>query len=128
MDQVRFSSNDFEHELRLPDSYIYWVLSSQKPAFSLPDDQLLKNSHDEAAVMTQTLTTHWDPSFKALFEMQDVEQTSVLKIDNMKPDLPKWETQGVTLLGDGVHAMSPTVGIGAVTALRMWGEFGEGFG
>ena len=36
----------------------------------------------------------------------------------MKPDLQKWENGRLTLTGDAVHAMSPTAGIGAVTAVR----------
>ena len=42
-----------------------------------------------------------------------------MRIDSALPDLPVWETQScVTLIGDSVHAMSPTSVVGAVSALR----------
>jgi 2-polyprenyl-6-methoxyphenol hydroxylase-like FAD-dependent oxidoreductase len=42
-----------------------------------------------------------------------------LRIDSAMTDLPVWESQScVTLIGDSVHAMSPTSVVGAVSALR----------
>jgi 2-polyprenyl-6-methoxyphenol hydroxylase-like FAD-dependent oxidoreductase len=114
---VKFQDNEFRKDL--PANYIYWVLCSRKDNFEMDDDQLFKLSSEEAAAETLKLTAHWDPSFKALFAHQDKGQTSVLRIDSAIPDLPVWETQSrVTLIGDSVHAMSPTSVVGAVSALR----------
>jgi 2-polyprenyl-6-methoxyphenol hydroxylase-like FAD-dependent oxidoreductase len=114
---VKFQDNEFRKDL--PADYIYWVLCSRKDNFKMDDAQLLKLSSEEAVGETLKLTAHWDPSLRALFTHQDKGQTSVLRIDSAMPDLPVWETQSsVTLIGDSVHAMSPTSVVGAVSALR----------
>jgi 2-polyprenyl-6-methoxyphenol hydroxylase-like FAD-dependent oxidoreductase len=114
---VKFQDNEFRSGL--PRDYIYWVLCSRKDNFEIDDAQLFKLSSEEAVAETLKLTAHWDSSFRALFSHQDEGQTSVLRIDSAMPDLPVWETQSsVTLIGDSVHAMSPTSVVGAVSALR----------
>ena len=43
----------------------------------------------------------------------------MLRIATSKPTLPTWDSMGrVTLIGDAAHAMSPTAGAGATTAVR----------
>ncbi|KAE8447820.1 hypothetical protein EG329_010049 [Mollisiaceae sp. DMI_Dod_QoI] len=117
LEPVRFKDNQYRSEL--PADYIYWVVGSRKDALDMSDSELLSLTHESAATQILELTSKWDPSIKALFEHQDTNQTSFLKIDSAKPDLPVWESEErVTLIGDAVHAMSPTAGIGAVTALR----------
>jgi 2-polyprenyl-6-methoxyphenol hydroxylase-like FAD-dependent oxidoreductase len=114
---VKFQDNEFRKNL--PADYIYWVLCSRRDNFEMDDAQLFKLSSEEAVVETLKLTAHWDPSFRDLFVHQDKEGTSILRIDSAMPDLPVWETQSrVTLIGDSVHAMSPTSVVGAVSALR----------
>lgn len=114
---VKFKDNEFRGDL--PEDYVYWVLGSRKDWFEMNDAQLLKLTPEEAAAETQKLTAHWDPSIRILFAMQDVSKTSILRIDSARPELPVWKTQAsVTLIGDSIHAMSPTAGVGAVTALR----------
>lgn len=117
LEPVRFKDNEFRSEL--PDDYVYWVLGSRKDCFEMDDAQLLKLTPEEAAAETQKLTAHWDASIRILFALQDVSKTSILRIDSARPELPVWETHAaVTLIGDSIHAMSPTAGVGAVTALR----------
>ncbi len=117
LEPVRFKDNEFKKDM--PADYIYWVLGSRKDTFAMDDAKLLKLTPEEAVLETQKLTTHWHPSIRVLFAMQDVGKTSILRIDSARPELPVWETQPfVTLIGDSVHAMSPTAGVGAVTALR----------
>jgi 2-polyprenyl-6-methoxyphenol hydroxylase-like FAD-dependent oxidoreductase len=114
---VKFQDNEFRKDL--PFDYIYWVICSRKDNFEMDDAQLFKLSSEEAVRETLKLTAHWDPSFRALFTHQDKGQTSILRIDSAMADLPVWETQSsVTLIGDSVHAMSPTSVVGAVSALR----------
>ncbi|KUJ17480.1 FAD/NAD(P)-binding domain-containing protein [Mollisia scopiformis] len=113
---VRFKDNQYRFEL--PADYIYWVVGSRKDTLDISDAEMPISSQEAASVVLK-LTAMWEPSIRALFEQQDVNQSSFLKIDSAKPDLPVWESEErVTLIGDAVHAMSPTAGVGAVTALR----------
>jgi 2-polyprenyl-6-methoxyphenol hydroxylase-like FAD-dependent oxidoreductase len=117
LEPVRFKDNKYRSEL--PADYIYWVIGCRKDALNTPDSVLLTSSHQDSAQRVLKLTENWDPSIKALFEHQEINQTSCLQIDTAKPDLPIWESvANVTLIGDAIHAISPTAGIGAVTALR----------
>jgi 2-polyprenyl-6-methoxyphenol hydroxylase-like FAD-dependent oxidoreductase len=85
----------------------------------MDDEKLLKLSSGEAAAETQRMTKHWDASFHILFSAQSIGQSSVIAVDSSKPDIEAWKTQKcVTLLGDAIHAMSPTAGIGSVTAVK----------
>ncbi|CZR56636.1 related to 2-polyprenyl-6-methoxyphenol hydroxylase and related FAD-dependent oxidoreductases [Phialocephala subalpina] len=117
LEPVRFKDNQYRSDL--PADYIYWVVGSRKDALDMSDAELLSLTHEDAANQVLALTSAWDPRIRELFKHQDIPQTSFLKIDSAKPDLPVWETdERVTLIGDAVHAMSPAAGVGAVTALR----------
>jgi len=117
LEPVRFKENEFRKEL--PADYIYWVLGGCKDIFDMDDEKLLKLSPEEAAAETLRMTKHWDPSFHILFSAQTTSQSSILALESSKPDIEVWETKKfVTLLGDSIHAMSPTAGVGSVTAVR----------
>ncbi|KAI9930161.1 hypothetical protein ASPWEDRAFT_48314 [Aspergillus wentii DTO 134E9] len=117
LEPIRF---DRSHQLpfALPENYVYWVLLAHTSAMSIPDDELLRLKNDESADLAVRLTQHWTPALRVLFEQQDRAQTSTLRISSAPPDLPIWESSRVTLLGDAIHAMPPTAGMGANTALR----------
>jgi 2-polyprenyl-6-methoxyphenol hydroxylase-like FAD-dependent oxidoreductase len=117
LEPVRFKDNEFRHDL--PADYMYWVLGARKDFFVVDDADLLNLSPEDSAAMTRKLTAHWDPSFHPLFALQNTSQTSILKIDSSPPEIPSLDAKlPVTIIGDGIHAMSPTAGVGAVSALR----------
>jgi 2-polyprenyl-6-methoxyphenol hydroxylase-like FAD-dependent oxidoreductase len=117
LEPLRFKENEFRKEL--PADYVYWVLGGCKDVFDLDDEKLLKLRPEEAAAETLRMTKHWDPSFHILFSAQTTSQTSILAIESSRPDIETWVTQSVvTLLGDSIHAMSPTAGVGSVTAIK----------
>ncbi|WP_437039858.1 FAD-dependent oxidoreductase [Streptomyces sp. enrichment culture] len=59
----------------------------------------------------------WHPELRALIEQADPDNSTLLSIRVVKPG-QRWASGPVTLLGDAIHATSPTGGNGASTALR----------
>lgn len=117
LEPVRFKDNEFRADL--PADYVYWVLQARKDIFDLDDAVLLNLSPHEVAALAMNVTQHWHPSFHALFEFQEPTQSSILRIASVRPEITTWDSSNcITLIGDTVHVMSPTAGVGAVTALR----------
>lgn len=51
--------------------------------------------------------------------MQDETYAASMRIISSTPDLSEWNPSPfVTLVGDAIHVMSPSGGVGAVTALK----------
>jgi 2-polyprenyl-6-methoxyphenol hydroxylase-like FAD-dependent oxidoreductase len=59
----------------------------------------------------------WHPDLRALVEQSDPDNSTLLSIRVVEPG-ERWAPGPVTLLGDAIHATSPTGGNGANTALR----------
>ncbi|GAA2228761.1 FAD-dependent monooxygenase [Kitasatospora cystarginea] len=59
----------------------------------------------------------WHPDLVELVRQSDVVNSSVLTVRCAKP-VPHWGTRRVTLLGDAIHVMPPSGGMGANTAFR----------
>ncbi|KZP28283.1 2-polyprenyl-6-methoxyphenol hydroxylase [Athelia psychrophila] len=99
--------------------YVYWVLASRSKTFGISDKELFALDHAQTAALSLSLTKDYAPSLRALLELQSVSNTSALRVGSFKPAIPVWGPKAyVTLLGDAVHAMSPSGGVGANTALR----------
>ncbi|KAI9694040.1 MAG: hypothetical protein M1822_003311 [Bathelium mastoideum] len=122
---IRFDAKSKAQTKQLPEDYIYWVLIGRKEMFSdmtygkSADLATLERSAEESARQSLDLTKEWDPSMRSLFELQDVQQCSTLRVVSATPEIAEWRPSGsVTLIGDSIHAMSPCGGVGANTALR----------
>ncbi|KAF2230549.1 hypothetical protein EV356DRAFT_536266 [Viridothelium virens] len=122
---IRFEAQNRAQMQQLPEDYVYWVLIGRKEIFTdassgnAAEVATLERGPEESARQSLELTKEWDSSLRSIFEMQDVQQCSTLRVASATPEIPCWDPSStVTLIGDSIHAMSPCGGVGANTALR----------
>ncbi|KAL9096259.1 MAG: hypothetical protein Q9165_001782 [Trypethelium subeluteriae] len=122
---IRFEAQNRAQMQQLPEDYVYWVLIGRKEIFTdvssgdAAEVATLERGPGESAHQSLELTKEWDSSLRSLFELQDIQQCSTLRVASATPDIPCWTSSAtVTLIGDSIHAMSPCGGVGANTALR----------
>ncbi|TVY38939.1 hypothetical protein LSUB1_G003867, partial [Lachnellula subtilissima] len=84
------------------------VLGGNAETFGLSDSEFHNLSGKDVADLILKLTSHWDPSFKAIFELHNTAQGAPLRLS---------PSANVVLMGDAIHAMMPAGGSGANTAL-----------
>ncbi|KAJ3103558.1 hypothetical protein HK100_004188 [Physocladia obscura] len=109
--------------LAIPPAYMYWVLVTNAETFGqYMSDAEISASRNNSEVVKEVvlkIATDWHPSIKILFEMQSTRDTAALRISTTPSDIAPWpSTTNVTYIGDAAHAMSPTAGLGANTALK----------
>ena len=97
-------------EVTLPDvrDYVRW-------AMILPPEDVIGAASPQDAVLSRI--QGWHPDVQALIEQSDPDNSTLLSIRVVQPR-ERWASGPVTLLGDAIHATSPTGGNGANTALR----------
>ena len=97
-------------EVTLPDvgDYVRW-------AMILPPNGSSSASTPQEAALSRM--EGWHPDLQALIEQSDPDNSTLLSIRVVEPR-ERWTPGPVTLLGDAIHATSPTGGNGANTALR----------
>lgn len=107
----------------LPEDYIYWALQTNSEYYTSRGINLSSLSQKETGELVRDVTSSWHPSLKVLFEEHPTE-ISQITVTTVHPNIPVPEVQEgrVTLLGDAVHQMTPSAGIGASTALRVAAE------
>lgn len=120
LEPIRFSKDasiESAGLLERTDDYVYWVLGGNAEHIGLSDEKFRSLSSKEAVDLTLKLTSNWKPEYRPLFELQQTDKSSPLRLITAKPERPEWTPSArVTLLGDAVHAMMP-VGSGANAAL-----------
>lgn len=96
-------------EVTLPDvrDYVRWamILPPAESAGASPQEVVLSKMD------------RWHPDLRALVEQSDPDNSTLLSIRVVEPGA-RWTSGPATLLGDAIHATSPTGGNGANTALR----------
>ncbi|KAM0749021.1 FAD/NAD(P)-binding domain-containing protein [Meredithblackwellia eburnea MCA 4105] len=110
----------------LPPDYIYWVLTSREENFptlgspsSVEGDSGESNSSNPAADLAVRITSQWSEGIKPLFKYQNTSSTAFIAINAALPPIPAWKSDPrVTLIGDSLHLMPPTGGVGANTAME----------
>ncbi|MEV5710644.1 NAD(P)/FAD-dependent oxidoreductase [Actinoallomurus sp. NPDC052274] len=104
------AAEELAPEVTLPDirDYVRW-------AMLLPPNGSLGAPTAQEAVLSRM--EGWHPELQALIEQADPDNSTLLSIRVVEPR-ERWAPGPVTLLGDAIHATSPTGGNGANTALR----------
>jgi 2-polyprenyl-6-methoxyphenol hydroxylase-like FAD-dependent oxidoreductase len=104
------AAEELAPEVTLPDTgdYVRW-------AMILPPNGSLGEETPQQAVLSRT--EGWHPDLRALIDQADPDNSTLLSIRVVEPR-DRWTPGPVTLLGDAIHATSPTGGNGANTALR----------
>ena len=85
--------------------------------FDTCDDELHDLTGVELQRLVQSFIEDWHPSIRALVRASDPDEICSIPTRTAIP-LPYSETTNITLLGDAIHAMSPSGGSGANIALR----------
>ena len=96
----------------LEDPYLIWALLGPQRQLPVPG-----TPPAELRPAVEELTRRWHHDITRLAGLSDPDSMRSFAL-YAAPPVPRWPTSAVTLLGDAVHAVPPTGGIGASTAIR----------
>ncbi|KIW07228.1 uncharacterized protein PV09_02085 [Verruconis gallopava] len=96
-----------------------WTMGGTPGVIAPPNDDFTIVGKP-AAEIAKSLTAHWHPRLKPLFERMNEDQAAFWKITCSTPSgVPEWKNEPrVTVIGDAAHSMTPAGGLGANTAVR----------
>jgi 2-polyprenyl-6-methoxyphenol hydroxylase-like FAD-dependent oxidoreductase len=97
--------------------YLMTVLTATPERLGVPDEKLFRMAPEEISALTVDATAGWHPGVRELFAHADPGTFFPITI-RAGERVGAWEPGPVTLLGDAIHTMPPTGGVGANTALR----------
>lgn len=103
----------------LPQDYVHWGLLFSKSSCGLGEKKFNEALRSNPSKLALEITSQWHPSIRSLLELRDVSLTSGMRVYSYSPEMQMWEpSPHVTVLGDAIHLMSPSGGVGAVAALN----------
>jgi 2-polyprenyl-6-methoxyphenol hydroxylase-like FAD-dependent oxidoreductase len=96
--------------------YYFWAFLTWQKNYPVQED-LQHLPEDKLLQIAQDMTDGWHPTLRHLLSLtgRDTVIATPLRIATA---VTSWESQNITLLGDAIHSMPPTRGIGGNTALR----------
>jgi 2-polyprenyl-6-methoxyphenol hydroxylase-like FAD-dependent oxidoreductase len=97
--------------------YLMTVLTATPQRLGMPDDELFTLPPEQLWKITIEATTDWHPAIREIFAHADAHTFFPITI-RAGQRVDGWKSGPVTLLGDAIHTMPPTGGVGANTALR----------
>jgi 2-polyprenyl-6-methoxyphenol hydroxylase-like FAD-dependent oxidoreductase len=104
-------------ELQSQDDYVVCIIGGRKELFGEDDARLRDLSSEELQKLSVALMKEWPERSRAIPAHGDPTSFFFVEMDTSIPcEMPK--SANVTLLGDAIHAMTPTLGRGANTAMR----------
>lgn len=96
--------------------YLMWAVTAPGERLGLSDEELTDRDAAVLHGLARGAIGGWHPDLRALVDRAEVAETFVVRISTSEP-VPAWPASRVTLIGDAIHAMSPSGGSGANTAL-----------
>lgn len=97
--------------------YLMTVLTATPQRLGIPDDELFALPPEQLWKITVEATADWHPAIREIFAHADASTFFPITI-RAGQRVDAWKSGPVTLLGDAIHTMPPTGGVGANTALR----------
>jgi 2-polyprenyl-6-methoxyphenol hydroxylase-like FAD-dependent oxidoreductase len=123
---------DADTAAAIPSDYVYWALALRSEQEEAQGIDWRSMSAEETVGLTHKLTENWDNSMRQMILHQDPKHTLPLLSGVMPLPLARWRNEAelhdspfVTLIGDAAHAMPPTAGVGATSALTDAAILGE---
>ncbi|GLY63609.1 FAD-dependent oxidoreductase [Amycolatopsis taiwanensis] len=95
--------------------YLVWAFSARQAA--LPPGGVDRISPVGLHSLALTFARTWHPRLRGIIEKSDAATVSAFTVRTSVPIRP-WPAGAVTVLGDAIHSMPPSRGVGANTALR----------
>ena len=103
--------------LRSQDDYVVCIVGGRQEFFGKDDARLRASSSEELQMLSVELMKEWPERSRAIPAHGDPKSFFFVEMSTSIPcEMPKSAT--VTLLGDAIHAMTPTLGRGANIAMR----------
>lgn len=96
--------------------YYFWAFLTRQKNYPMQRD-LQQLSGGELLQIAQSMIGDWHPTLRHLVSLTD-QSTVIATPLRIATAVAPWESQNITLLGDAIHSMPPTRGIGGNTALR----------
>jgi 2-polyprenyl-6-methoxyphenol hydroxylase-like FAD-dependent oxidoreductase len=97
--------------------YLMITLVASSERLGVADEELFRLPSKDLWQIVVGATTEWHPTVRDLVAYADVDTFFPITIRASEP-VDAWQSGPVTLLGDAIHTMPPTGGVGANTALR----------
>ncbi|MGW0432269.1 FAD-dependent oxidoreductase [Micromonospora sp. NPDC003197] len=97
--------------------YLMTTLVAASGRLGIADEKLFTLPSEDLWQITVDATSAWHPTVQKLFGHADADTFFPIMI-RASERVDAWNTGPVTLLGDAIHTMPPTGGVGANTALQ----------
>jgi len=97
-------------------SYLFWAFIARRDKYPFEQDPLLLDGQALQQV-ARSMVQGWHPHLQQMVRESD-PTTVIYKQLHAATPVEEWVTKRITLLGDAIHSMPPTRGIGGNTALR----------